>query len=288
MTRLVRQVDRCRPAAGNCSCAPVTGTDNVGDVITSPRIAAVACAGVLLASCGVLDGSAAVEDELDRRSATLADAIGHPHQPDAAGFARAALATSLGKSPGFSVLRAEDLAHQDPEDPMARLVWRIHHDAHDSGWQQTPAFDACYEVEFDYYGAVSEPSRVACPDDATPITPPPLPKRDVPSDFAPALEATLGALPGTPGEAEVRAALATGLPAPRVDPETNLASIPPRVLVRVRGSDVGVALSANNGGAKACLLGRRVAGEVRVWSLNWRELGPMEKPCTPEAALAVS
>ena len=252
------------------------------------RVAAVACSGSLLASCAVLGGSGAGDAETDRQSTTLADAIGYPRQPDAAGFARAALATRLGKSGSFSVLRAEDLAQEDPADPMARLVWRIHREAVDSGWQQTPAFDACYEVEFGHYGAVSEPSRVTCPDNATPITPPPLPRRDIPPDFAPALESTLGALPGTPGEAEVRDALAAGLPAPRVDPETNLASIPPQVLVRVEGADVGVALFARTGvDGKACMMGRRVGGEVRVWSLNWRELGPMEKPCTPEAALAV-
>jgi hypothetical protein len=251
------------------------------------RVAAVACAASLLASCALVEGSAAGDAETDRQSTTLADAIGYPRQSDAAGFARAALGTTLGKSGSFSVLRAEDLAHEGPEDPMARLVWRIHSAASESGWQQSPAFDACYEVDFNYYGAVSEPSRVTCPDNAVPITPPPLPRRDIPSDFAPALEATLGALPGTPGEAEVRDALAAGLPAPPVDPETNLAAIPPQVRVHVEGSDVGVALFARTGGdGKDCMLGHRVRGEVRVWSLNWRDLGPMEKPCTPEAALA--
>ncbi|QQQ73647.1 hypothetical protein IOD16_20415 [Saccharothrix sp. 6-C] len=257
-------------------------------MVNPVRVVAVACAGLLLASCGVLGESAAGDAETDRQSTTLADAIGYPRQPDAAGLARAALATPLGGSPGFSVLLAEDLAHEGPEDPMARLVWRIHRDAYDSGWQKTPAFDACYEVDFDYYGAVAEPSRVACPEDATPVTPPPLPKRGIPSDFAPALETALGALPGTPGEAEARDAVAAALPAPRVDPVTGLASIPPRVLVHVRGGDVGVALSANTGGDGDCVMGRRVGGEVRVWSLDWRDLGPLEKPCTAEAALATS
>ncbi|XVS61203.1 hypothetical protein ACQPYE_23170 [Actinosynnema sp. CA-299493] len=258
-------------------------------MVNSVRVAAVLCAGLLLTSCGGQGDSAVGDAETDRQSATLADAIGYPRQPDAAGLARAALATQLGGSPDFSVLRAEDLAHGGPEDPMARLVWRIHRDAHNSGWEQTPEFDVCYEVAFDHYGAVSAPARVTCPADATPITPPPLPKRDIPPDFTPALEAALGALPGTPGEAEVRDALAAALPAPRVDPETGLTSIPPAVLVHVRGADVGVALSAHTGGdGEHCVMGRRVGGEVRVWSLNWRDLGPMEKPCTAEAALATS
>ncbi|PSL43513.1 hypothetical protein B0I31_13114 [Saccharothrix carnea] len=252
-----------------------------------PRVVAVVCAGLLLASCGVLDGVGEEGDaETDRQSSTLADAIGYPPQSDATGFARAALGTTLGKSAGFSVLRAEDLAHEDLEDPRARLVWRIHRDAFEGGWHRTPAFDACYQVDFNYYGAVAEPDRVTCPADATPITPPPLPRRDIPPDHIPALEATLGALPVTPGEAEVRTALATGLPAPQVDPETDLARIPPQVLVHVDGSDVGVALLADNHGTKDCVLGRRVGGEVLVWSLNWRDLGPLEKPCSPEAALA--
>ncbi|MCE6996452.1 hypothetical protein LZG04_16835 [Saccharothrix sp. S26] len=103
---------------------------------------------------------------------------------------------------------------------MTRPVWRIHVDAH---------------------GAVGDPVRVTCPGDATPTTPPSLPKRDVPPEFGPALEATLGALP-----------------APPVDPTAGLAGVPPQVHVR--------------------------GGEVAVWSLNWRDLGPLEKPCGPEAA----
>ncbi|WP_306750864.1 hypothetical protein [Saccharothrix yanglingensis] len=251
------------------------------------RVVTAVCAGLVLASCGMLDGVPAEGDaETDRQSTTLADAIGYPPQSDAAGFARAALGTPLGKSDDFSVVQAEDLAHEDPEDPRARLVWRIHRDASEAGWRRTPEFDACYRVDFNHYGAVSAPGRVTCPADATPITPPPLPRRDIPQDYTPALEATLGALPGTPGEAEVRAALASGLPAPQVDPETDLAAIPPQVLVHVEGSDVGVALSASDYGSKACVLARRAGGAVRVWSLNWRDLGPLEKPCTPEAALA--
>ncbi|TQM78660.1 hypothetical protein FHX81_0935 [Saccharothrix saharensis] len=252
-----------------------------------PRVTTVACLGLSLTSCGLPGESAPGDADTDRRSTTLADAIGYPRQPDAAGLVRAALATPLGKSPSFGVLVAEDLPHGTPEEPMAHLVWRIHVDAFDSGWKRTPAFDACYDVEFNYYGPVAQPSRILCPDGATPIAPPPpLPDRNIPSEFAPALEAALGALPATPGEAEVRAALATGLPTPPVNPETDLAGVPPRVDVRVRGSDVGVALFAHTGGdGKDCMMGRRLGGEVRVWSLNWRDLGPLEKPCTPEAAL---
>jgi hypothetical protein len=253
-------------------------------VLPLRRIVAISCAGLLLASCGSVAGDA----ETDRQSETLAIAISYPRQADAAGFARAALATTLGKSPDFSVLEATDLDHVTHDEPMARLVWRIHRDETEVGGRQhTPAFDACYQVEFNYYGPSSGPSRITCPENATPITPPPLPRRDIPADFGPALEATLGTLPATPGEAEVRAALATGLPAPPVDPETGLAAVPPEIFVQVKGSDVGVALFARTGvEEKDCVLGHRVGGVVQVWGLNWRDLGPLEKPCDAEAALA--
>ncbi|WP_270947126.1 hypothetical protein [Saccharopolyspora oryzae] len=236
---------------------------------------------MLLASCG------AEHAETDRQSRTLADAISYPRQADAAGFARAALATTLGRSGDFSVLEAEDLDHEGPQEPMAHLVWRIHRDARYEGWSRIEAIDACYSVEFTGDGVSSGPSRITCPDNAIAITPPPLPKRDIPSEFSPALQATLDELPATPTEADVRAALAAGMPAPPVDPETQLAGIAPEVFVQVRGSDVGVALFARIGvEEKDCMMGRRVGGVVEVWSLNWRDLGPREKPCTADAALA--
>jgi hypothetical protein len=71
------------------------------------------------------------------------------------------------------------------------------------------------------------------------------------------------------------------------DAETHLAGVQPQIFVQVKGSDVGVALFARTGvEEKDCTMGRRVDGVVKVWSLNWRDLGPMEKPCSAEAALA--
>ncbi|MGW5718705.1 hypothetical protein ACWEVP_21220 [Amycolatopsis sp. NPDC003865] len=81
--------------------------------------------------------------------------------------------------------------------------------------------------------------RITCPANATAITPPPLPRRDIPPAFAPALEAVLGHLPATAG------------------------------LPEVRGSDVGVALFARTDVEDTdCMMGRRVGGVVRVWSLS--------------------
>lgn len=244
---------------------------------------AICFVGSFLVSCG---RSAAGDQETDRQSKTLAEAISYPRQENAAGFVRAALSTRLGESDNFSVLEATDLAHESLEDPMARLVWRIHVDEYDSGWQDTPAFDACYVVEFNYYGVTSGPSRITCPENATAITPPPLPRHDIPQEFGPVLEAVLGALPTTPSEEDVRAALATGLPAPPVDPETGLAGVPPEIFVQVKGADVGVALFARTGvESKDCMMGHRVGGAVKVWSLNWRDQ-QREMSCSPEAALA--
>jgi hypothetical protein len=240
-----------------------------------------ACAAVLLTACA--EGDA----ETDRQSTTLAEAISYPHQADAAGFARAALATRLGQSPTFSLLEVTDLPHKDPKDAMAHLVWRIHRDADTTGATSTPGFDACYSVEFNYYQPSSGPFRVSCPEHAVAITPPPLPDRHIPPDFAPALESVLRNLGPTPLRQDVTAALAKGLPTPPVDPKTGVAGIPPDVVVQVNETGVGVALFARTGvDDKECLLGRRVGDEVRVWPLNWRDLGPLEKPCSAEAALA--
>jgi hypothetical protein len=248
----------------------------------------LSCAAVLLASCSSnLLSSAAGDSETDRQAQTLADAIAYPHQSDAMGFARAAMATNLGKSGDFAVLEATDIPHKLAEDPMARLVWRIHRDAADSGVNATPAVDACYDVEFNYHGASSGPSRIDCPPNPAIVDPPPLPRSGIPPEYTPALEATLGKLPATPSEAEVRAALGAGLPTPQVDIETGLTAIPPQFFVQVKGADVGVALFARTGvDSKDCTMGRRVNGTVSVWSLNWRDLGPLEKSCSAEAALA--
>jgi hypothetical protein len=248
--------------------------------------------GLLLTSCGVIVADTGPNyAETDRQSETLATAISFPRQEDAAGFARAVLNTNLGRQTGtFSVLEATDLAHRGPQDPMARLVWRIHHDAVDAGWgAHRDAWDACYVVEFNYYGPTTGPERIDCPPDATPVTPPPTPHREIPQTAGPALQAVLTALPPTVTEADVRAAVTAGLPAPVVDEETGLAAIPPDVLVTVRGADVGVALFARTGAeSKDCVLGHRVAGVVAVWSPGLRDLEFKEGVCTAEAALATA
>jgi hypothetical protein len=244
----------------------------------------LSCASLLLTSCSSPPGDA----ESDRQARTLADAIAYPHQEDAAGFARAALATNLGKSGNFTVLEATDLPNNNgAEEPMARMVWLIHRDAVDAGFNATKALDACYRVEFNYHGASSGPTRIDCPSNPAPVVPPPLPRKDIPQDYAPALSAALGKLAATPTEADVRSALTAGLPTPQIDLETGLAAVPPQIFVQVKGADVGVALLARTGvDSRDCMMGRRVSGAVTVWSLNWRDLTLYEKSCSAEAALA--
>lgn len=245
---------------------------------------------LLLTSCGVIGvGNGPNYAEADRQSNTLAIAISFPRQPDADGLARAVLATNLGKqSSVFSVLEATDLDHERPEEPMARLVWRIHHDQYDGSWgQHVAAWDACYLVEFNYYGPTKGPDRINCPADATPVTPPPTAWPNIPPGSTEALRAVLAALPAAPTEADVRTAVTAGLPAPEVDQTTGLADLPPDVLVTVKGTDVGVALFALAGvETKSCTLGNRVGGIVEVWGLSERDLGPREIPCTAKTALA--
>ena len=250
-----------------------------------PGAVVAVCAPLLITACAALP-TAAGTAETDRQSQTLADAISYPRQEDAAGFARAALATTLGKTPSFSVLEATDLPHSATTDPMARLVWRIHYFTTPAGPGDDPEpADACYRVEFTYYGPSSGPSRIDCPARAVPITPPPLPKRNIPDDYEPALKSVLGKLPAHPSEEQVKAALAAGLPKPKVDPETKLANVPPLVTIEVRGADVGVAVFARiDVEAKDCMLGHRVGGKIAVWSLNERDFR-MERPCSTQAAL---
>ena len=169
-----------------------------------------------------------------------------------------------------------------------RAIWRIHRDAYQGLYHDEPELNACYAVEFNYYGTSSGPTRIECPAGAVPITPPPLPKRDIPASYEPALKTVLGKLPERPSEDDVRAAIAAGLPKPEVDPETGLANVPPQVAVDVQGADVGVIVFARTGPeSKDCMLAHRVGGKVKVWSLNQRDMN-MEKPCTTRAALEAS
>ncbi|WP_409494277.1 hypothetical protein [Amycolatopsis sp. cmx-11-12] len=185
-----------------------------------------------LSSCGAIEKRVLARDTgAGQQARTLAEAIIYPRQEDVAGLTRAALQAALGKSGDFSVLEVRDIGHGSAQEPMAAMIWRIHLDEVTS-IPTSPAVDVCYHVEFDYYGASSGPRRVPCPANAVPVTPPPpSPSYGIPQGYIPALETILGKLPAAANEADVRTALAAGLPAPAGDSNPELM---PKVSVRVR------------------------------------------------------
>ncbi|MCK2244515.1 MULTISPECIES: hypothetical protein [unclassified Crossiella] len=230
------------------------------------------------------------DTETDRQAGTLATAISYPRQSDAAGFARAALATNLGKSADFAVLVAREVPHGlDTNEQTAHLVIRIHRDAQEPSGilgSRKPALDACYEMNFNYYGIIGEPDRTACPKVATPYTPPPLPVFwQVPPDADEKLTALLRGLPAAPGQAEVLATVRTEIGLPQPDP----ADAAPRqgALVKVLGADVAVAVWAGRGESMDCIRVVRKAGELRTHGMSWREkrTGEGNPGCHPDTVL---
>ncbi|GAA2796431.1 hypothetical protein [Crossiella cryophila] len=227
--------------------------------------------------------------ETDRQADTLATAIGYPRQSDAAGFARAALATSLGRSADFAVLVAREVPHGlDPMEQTAHLVIRIHEDAREPSGifgSRKPALDACYELNFNYYGIIGKPERTPCPKDAKPYTPPPLPVYwKLPPDAGDKLMALLRGLPAAPVAEDVVATMRKELavPAPG-SPEAPFQGVQAKVV----GADVGVAAWSGRGESLNCVMAVRKAGNVRTYGLSWRETrtGEGGPGCSPETAL---
>lgn len=244
----------------------------------------MAAALTLSACSGQLLGGARTPDT-DEQARILAEAISYPRQHTAAGFARAALATRLARGGAFSVLEIRELSPEQPGGTFARLVIRIHHEAHDGGWTRTEAVTACYRMDFDDHGIVGAPEEITCPEGATPTTPPPVPRWEIPDGAQDALRSVLAGLPRQPREGRVRAALERELPAPPVDPQTGLAGRPPRLDAVVRGGEVGVAVAAGQGEGADCLLGARTGGTVLVWWPPRVVVQPGELGCHAATAL---
>jgi hypothetical protein len=228
-----------------------------------------------LAFTGLLLLSACAEgtSETDRQARTLADAISHPRQLTAAGFAKAALATKLGQSTeSFSILEFTDRKVEDISDPLAHLVIRIHHLESDGGLHggSSEAVTACYGLDFNYYGIMGEPKRIACPDKAAALTPPQRERRYLEGSYDNAIDAALATLPAVPTETDVRAALTKTLPPSE------------KVGVTFKGADVGVSVYGSDANAlgMTCVVGSRVNGAVTVW----RPEKPY--PCEPQNALS--
>jgi hypothetical protein len=142
-------------------------------------------------------------------------------------------------------------------------------------------------MDFNYYGIMGTPSRVDCPQNAAPITPPPEPNRNIPPDYYEALRSILAALPANPTQSEVLAALHAGLPAPPVNPETKLAGVAPQLDAAVDGGNVGVAARALVGpGNIECLFGSRQGTDILVWYPPHVLVQPGETSCDGASALA--
>lgn len=230
------------------------------------------------------------DDRTDSLAERVAKAIVWPRPGDAAGYARAALHGRGG--PDFQVLSAVDLQADDPTpalaEPMVRLVVRIRMAASEpvKFGSADPAVTACYEVEFDYYDIADGPDRIACPADATPYVPPPLPPPwRVPEGSDEAVRGVLASLPASAERPAVVAAVSAALPPPLTDPETGLTARAPGVAALVRGETVAVAVhGGNTGNGIDCLFGTREGTEVTVWHAG-PEVQPGELTCDPETAL---
>ncbi|MBB5890432.1 hypothetical protein [Kutzneria kofuensis] len=234
---------------------------------------------VLLSACGAGD------DLSDRQARSVAGALGSHLEPDAMGYARAAMAAQ----PGLAVLEATDLKASGPTDPRAHLVIRLQYATYenDSFYRSHPTWHpVCYGFDLNRFGTLNGPEVVDCPATA-PIKPPPVPSTNIPAGDADALRSVLAALPPSPADAQVQAALAAGLPAPPVDPVTKLAGVAPRVLSTVHGPDIAVAIRGGDYYAGyQCVLGLRQGGKVLVWQPSHAELRPGELACEPDEALA--
>ncbi|MCP3804612.1 hypothetical protein NLX83_35610 [Allokutzneria sp. A3M-2-11 16] len=234
---------------------------------------------MLLTSCSSPPGDA----ETDRQANTLASAISYPRQDSAAGFARAALAVWKGNGAQLAVLDMQEIPRTDldPAKQFAHLVIRIHRPAPEAPkfGPRIEALNACYGMDFNFYGIIGEPERISCPDKAPVTPPPPTPDTIVPDGAEAALRKLLAALPPTPTDAQVRDALDKELPKPRAD------HLPPAVDVRVQGEDVGVSLRAGSGDDISCLTGSRVRGTVTVGWLSRIEAMPGERGCSAGTAL---
>ncbi|MFC0540064.1 hypothetical protein [Kutzneria chonburiensis] len=221
--------------------------------------------------------------ETDRQARTIAEAISYPRQADAMGYARALIAVN---HIGAQVMEATDIQHTDLQKPMVHLVMRINYQACRKGdllmCEQVPA-TVCYGVDLNYYQPLSSPWVVDCPSNA-PVIPPPLPRTDIPAGTVDSLQSILAALPASPTEAQVTAALA-GLPKPVVDPKTGLAGIPPTVRSSIHGTDVGVSVL---GGDHDCLLGLRENGKAKAWYPPRVQTQPGEYGCGPDVAFSLA
>ncbi|GLZ41105.1 hypothetical protein Acsp05_47290 [Actinokineospora sp. NBRC 105648] len=222
-----------------------------------------------------LAGCAEGTSQTDREADTIALAVSYPRQSSAAGFARAVLGSPPAPSSERAILEMRELDARAPQDPLAHLVFRIHHDGVESGWSKTDPVTACYAADFNYYGAIGEPKRVDCPENAVPIIPPEYPAWSRPEVFDRALDTVLRTLPVP---ADQRAVIAMLSRADLIEPQADTDNPVPRdpaVDVVATPDEVGVSFHGADG---TCLLGSRLRTDIRTW----RPAATV--PCTAQAA----
>ncbi|WP_191300732.1 hypothetical protein [Lentzea cavernae] len=223
-------------------------------------------------------------DEMAERIATR---ISYPVRPDGNAYARSALEGDTDPE-HFAVLEIVDSPTTDPQKAHAGLLFRIHHPGisrDDQPWRlwDVDPVTACYRAGFTYYGVTDGgPDRVRCPADASPITPPPAQRTGVPENYLEAFKTILAALPPTPAQDEVLAALRAKLPPVPVDEQTKLPWAEPRLDTFVKDGNVGVVAA----GGGSCLNGVRLAdGTVAAWYPPRVQTQPGEFGCSGESAL---
>lgn len=223
------------------------------------------------------DGSS----ETDKSAQQIAECLArYPMPGDAVGFARR-VRDRHSMCGGADVLEYTDLADPllDTTRPSVRLVLRIHFDEVNDLLVHRDAVTACYRLEFNYYGLMEgDPHRVDCPKDAAAITPPPEPRKGLPSNMWDAVEKTLQTLPPAPGKDDVLAAIQAKLPVPVVKPPTLDVAVQDKVVV--------VAASSTDRGELECQFAVKTeAGEVDLWYPDRSKVPANEFRCDATTAL---
>ena len=227
--------------------------------------------------------------DTDKKARAVADRIGYPVRSDGNGYARSALEGNDDPK-HFAVIGITDSPTTDTTKVRASLVFRIHDPGTSEDppsfrlWDEDPV-TACYRADFNHYGVTDGgPTRIHCPEDAKPITPPPVQRTGVPATYPDAFTKILTELPPSPTPDDVLAAFRAKLPPVPVDETTKLPWVEPRLHAVVKDGDIGVV--AASGGD--CLTGVRLAdGKVAAWYPRRVHTQPGELGCSGDSALSL-
>jgi hypothetical protein len=260
----------------------VTGVKTWGTVLLATAVTAASITAYVVTRP---DGNG----ETDKKAAAVADRIGYPVGTDGNAYARSALVGNADPK-YFAVIGITDSPTTDTTKVRVSLVFRIHDPGTSEDppsfrlWEEDPV-TACYRADFNYYGVTDGgPTRIHCPADAKPITPPPAQRTGVPESYLDAFKKILAELPPAPTSDEVLTALRSKLPPVPVDDTTKLPWAEPRLHAVVQAGDIGVV--AASGGD--CLTGVRLAdGTVEAWYPRRVHTQPGELGCSGDSALSL-